>query len=325
MEDIKNKKKNLLKNAPFRMKLLFHWWSLKKIIKEITRDKTRILTIFIFVLAFVSLISGIVVFSGFLSELRKTYTIYGNNSIELEKTGQVGDFIGGVVGALWSFTGTLLFFIALQLQRTELTEMRKEAQVTRLTDIIYKQLDYFNKHLQEFKLVDIDRDQRTYTGAYATTMLRNKLESGLAIDKETNEEIRKDIAMKFNADLIALVQKNEESFLNLFDALDSSCDVIRAILFKDTIPPADLNELKALFFKNIHHDLLNSAEYISTILAGYLTLKEQAGEKREHFLDPLERLIRTINILTDFRRLIYDKANTKRNDRMRDMYNQTQV
>lgn len=325
MENAKIRKKNLYKQLPFNLKLQFSFWGFKRKMKEIVRDKNKIVIWLIFFVAFMSVLSGVAVFATFIHNLNKTYTIWGNGSIEVEKSGQVGDFIGGVVGALWSFTGTLLFFVALQLQRTELIEMRKESQVNRLTDIIYKQLDYFDKNLQNFKLVDIDKNQSTHTGAYAITILRSKVESILDINKEINEDKKRNIAIKFYAETIALVSKNEESLLNLFEALDSSCDVIRAVLFKDTIPPADLNELKALFFRNIHRDLLNSAKHLSFILEAYLSKKEKAGEKREYFLAPLERLISKINVVIEFREFIYDKENTKRNDDERDMYNRTQV
>ena len=43
------------------------------------------------------------------------------SDVEYDKTGQIGDFIGGVVGSLWALVGVLLFYRALMLQRDALT------------------------------------------------------------------------------------------------------------------------------------------------------------------------------------------------------------
>lgn len=54
-----------------------------------------------------------------------------NKEIDAQKFGQFGDFIGGVVGSLWAFTGVLLFYFALQLQRKEIQLQREDLQLTR--------------------------------------------------------------------------------------------------------------------------------------------------------------------------------------------------
>lgn len=76
-------------------------------------------------------ISGLVVIVFFLSSLSKSYTVLGGQPLALTETGQVGDFIGGVVGALWSFTGVLLFYMSLRLQRKEFELQRDELSQTR--------------------------------------------------------------------------------------------------------------------------------------------------------------------------------------------------
>ncbi|MFT6480485.1 MAG: hypothetical protein ACJAVP_003647 [Spirosomataceae bacterium] len=69
----------------------------------------------------------------------------------MNATGQVGDFIGGVVGSLWSLVSVILFYRALTLQREDLQNQRKELRlgrleftVNRITNIIYKQVESFN-------------------------------------------------------------------------------------------------------------------------------------------------------------------------------------
>ncbi len=76
-------------------------------------------------------ISGLVVIFRFVATLSKSYTVSGDEPLALTETGQVGDFIGGVVGALWSFTGVLLFYLSLRLQRKEFELQRDELSQTR--------------------------------------------------------------------------------------------------------------------------------------------------------------------------------------------------
>ena len=51
--------------------------------------------------------------------------------IDKDLTGMVGDFVGGIVGTLWSLTGVILFFLALRLQSKELSLQIKEMRETR--------------------------------------------------------------------------------------------------------------------------------------------------------------------------------------------------
>ncbi len=45
--------------------------------------------------------------------------------------GNIGSFIGGVVGALWSLVSVLLFYVTLRLQQKEITLQRHELEMTR--------------------------------------------------------------------------------------------------------------------------------------------------------------------------------------------------
>jgi hypothetical protein len=95
---------------------------------------------------------GFIVFICFITFLYlDDYSIRGKGNINMNATGQVGDFIGGVVGSLWSLVSVILFYRALTLQREDLQNQRKELRlgrleftVNRITNIIYKQVESFN-------------------------------------------------------------------------------------------------------------------------------------------------------------------------------------
>ncbi|TDN97822.1 putative phage abortive infection protein [Sunxiuqinia elliptica] len=49
-----------------------------------------------------------------------------SSSIKSEKFGQFGDFIGGLIGSLWAFSGVILFYVALNEQRKDI-KINREA------------------------------------------------------------------------------------------------------------------------------------------------------------------------------------------------------
>jgi len=61
--------------------------------------------------------------------------VYGNwefsndSSISEEKFGQFGDFVGGVVGTIFSFASVVLFYVALKDQRKDFATSQETLQV----------------------------------------------------------------------------------------------------------------------------------------------------------------------------------------------------
>jgi hypothetical protein len=60
-----------------------------------------------------------------------------------DKIAQFGDFIGGVVGSLWSLAGIILFYVAL-------TEQRKDIKIN--SDALNAQVSALNQQIKEFEL-----------------------------------------------------------------------------------------------------------------------------------------------------------------------------
>lgn len=67
--------------------------------------------------------------------------------IKAEKIGQLGDFIGGIVGSVWALSGVILFYVALTLQRREFQLQRQELKETR--NIFEQQAKQFKFQQQE--------------------------------------------------------------------------------------------------------------------------------------------------------------------------------
>lgn len=70
---------------------------------------------------------GLLVLICFLLLINETYDIGGEvTPDEMAQTGQVGDFIGGVIGSIWALAGVFLYFSALKLQQKEMKSQRLE-------------------------------------------------------------------------------------------------------------------------------------------------------------------------------------------------------
>lgn len=79
--------------------------------------------------------------------LSKTTTLVAGAPINPSIFSNFGDLIGGVVGAIWSLAGVLLFYAALRLQREDLILQRKELVKSR--EIAESQNKTF--HIQRFE------------------------------------------------------------------------------------------------------------------------------------------------------------------------------
>lgn len=90
------------------------------------------------------LILGLVLFIlGLVLFIWKDYTVDTAKKINSEKIGQLGDFIGGVIGSIWSLAGVILFYVAL-------TEQRIDIQTNQQT--LNTQVEALNQQIKEFEL-----------------------------------------------------------------------------------------------------------------------------------------------------------------------------
>lgn len=69
---------------------------------------------------------GILIMIVFIYNLSSTYSIGTNlSNAEMSVTGQVGDFMGGVIGSIWALAGIFLYFSAIKMQNKELENQAK--------------------------------------------------------------------------------------------------------------------------------------------------------------------------------------------------------
>lgn len=312
----------------FRIKFLFWRIDIRRKLSNIKFNWERTGTNFLIFLAFISVISGAIVFVVFMINLSKEYTVTGAKII-LDKTGQVGDFIGGVIGSIWALTGVLLFYAALRIQTKELAENRKHFQLSRLTDIIFKQLDLFNSRLSIFELKDIERDENgdhiSHQGRSSILLLRHRMDKFLDVEnnKELTEEEKQQGRLQYLAESFAFLEINKKEFRNFYEELSNHVRVIRSILIRDEIPPSELNELKAIFFRNVGVDFLNASQHLQLLLDNYIKYKKGRGEEVDLLFSAESSIDRNISSINEFRNLKFSEEILKDYIRSRDSYNST--
>ncbi|MDW3192721.1 MAG: putative phage abortive infection protein [Cytophagales bacterium] len=79
---------------------------------------------------------------GLLLFLWNELQLSATGTINKEKFGQFGDFIGGLVGSIWALAGVILFYVAL-------TEQRKDLKINQ--DVLKQQIAEFKLQRQELE------------------------------------------------------------------------------------------------------------------------------------------------------------------------------
>lgn len=77
------------------------------------------------------IIFGIVIIAIFVLIFIVYHGIYINGEYDPNITSSIGEFIGGIVGAVWALAGVLFFYVALRYQKREFQLQRKELIETR--------------------------------------------------------------------------------------------------------------------------------------------------------------------------------------------------
>lgn len=91
---------------------------IKNILKEVTAERVAWTMVSIGIICFLVY---------FLTMALSGYKMFGNLvDADIEVTGQIGDFFGGVVGSIWALAGVLLYFSALKLQNKQLIAQQED-------------------------------------------------------------------------------------------------------------------------------------------------------------------------------------------------------
>lgn len=101
--------------------------------------------------SFILLAFGFVISSFFIWTLRKSnYTLADSeHEVSISETGNIGDFIGGVVGTVLSFASVILLILTL-------IDQRDQNKLDRFGQTFYEMLHIHNDNVTSMKLKDVD-------------------------------------------------------------------------------------------------------------------------------------------------------------------------
>lgn len=94
---------------------------------------------------------GLVISSYFIWALNESnYTLADSeHEVSISETGNVGDFVGGVVGTVLSFASVILLILTL-------TDQRDQNKLDRFGQTFYEMLHIHNDNVTSMKLKDVD-------------------------------------------------------------------------------------------------------------------------------------------------------------------------
>lgn len=100
-------------------------------------------------LSIILTVLGAIIFVSFIGEL--TYEGWVNlYTINSERAGQTGDFIGGIVGSIFTLVGIVLLYETLYLQRQEFVESRKVFQTQQFENKYFSLIELYNNIVNSF-------------------------------------------------------------------------------------------------------------------------------------------------------------------------------
>lgn len=121
--------------------------NLKELQIKLQKSKWWIL----FILSLVLLIFGLTISIVFYCVLRDSnYTLADStHKVSISETGNIGDFVGGVVGTVLSFASVILLILTLTVQRDQ-------NKLDRFGQTFYEMLHIHNDNVTSMKLKDVD-------------------------------------------------------------------------------------------------------------------------------------------------------------------------
>lgn len=136
------------------------------------------------------------------------FLIFGNwefsSSLNEEKVGQFGDFVGGVVGSLFSLAGVILFYVALKEQRRDININQENLRL---------QTEALNQQVDEFKEQKIELEETRKIYIEQTNLIREQTN----LYKLQNNELRE----QTNTSRLQQFDTSFFSYLNVLSELKS--------------------------------------------------------------------------------------------------------
>lgn len=161
--------------------------------------------------------------------------------------------------------------LELQLQRTEMQQTRKEFLINRTTNLVYSQLDRFEKCLNELTII---HNGVTHKGNDAISLLD---ENDNTVFKPYNkpEDVYKAEMKASIIKSLKIYTPNKSNIEKFAHNAYNSVEVLKRLIYKTKLEIEELNDLKKLFFDNIGFINMGVIERISEVANNELEYIEE--------------------------------------------------
>lgn len=171
-------------------------------------------------------------------------------------------FTGLIITILIQRTELKNQFKELQLQRQEMKKTREEFLINRLTNIIYLQLERFEKHINQLNIITNYEKFNDYEVLSLIDKIKNqkihdRTKQNLEFKHISIDEIKDDFI-----EITILFSDNINEIEKFARGINASVEVIENVIFNSRINATILNDIKNIFFENIGFTNMGAIEYI---------------------------------------------------------------
>lgn len=119
-----------------------NWW-----------NETPATDIFLQSIIVVTLLSGIVITIFFFAVISRYFNIGAEGEeLAMAETGQIGDFIGGIVGTIWTLTSIVLLYITFNNTKKQTQIALRSAAIQQLENTVFNQISVYNDIVKEIEV-----------------------------------------------------------------------------------------------------------------------------------------------------------------------------
>ncbi|MGX7667608.1 putative phage abortive infection protein [Flavobacterium pedocola] len=192
-----------------------------------------------------SILLGIYLLTKFVTNTFSYFSLlyYNERCVDLEKFAQIGDFIGGFIGTIFSFVGLILLIDTLRSQLNDSKINRELIQIQQFENTFYELLNLHNRNIETIEFYDVFGNQRKGKSFFDSKKeeLYNTFNASFSLTKNKRNAVS-------NFELI--YNMNEEIFSTYFKTLYQ----LYKLIDKEDIP----NAYKVKYSKILRAQLSNS-------------------------------------------------------------------
>jgi len=154
--------------------------------------------------------------------------------------------------------------VELSLQRSEMIETRKEMLTNRVTNLVFGQLERFERCIQDFSFT---HEGKIFKG-YDAIFYLNKNKELVYHTPEKSQEIFDEEMRQATIKLLQLYNPNKNEIEIFARNAFNSVQVLKRLIFKTDLEVEELNDIKNIYFENIGYSTMEVLNRISEVAKG---------------------------------------------------------